>query len=99
MFARRGMLQSLAHEFWPKGVHVSHCIVDGLVDAPDTVGKAFPEIFEKAKAAAEKNENIVRPKDVAEAYWYLHSQNKGCWTFEFEVRPWLDKAWFNSSSL
>eukprot|EP00750_Incisomonas_marina_P025197 INCI5346.4.p1 GENE.INCI5346.4~~INCI5346.4.p1 ORF type:complete len:230 (-),score=34.93 INCI5346.4:60-749(-) len=50
MFARRGFAQSLPHEFWPKGVHVAHVVVDGLVDAPDTVGKVFPEMFEAAKA-------------------------------------------------
>lgn len=69
----------------------------GLVDAPDTVGVVYPEMFKAAKEEMEKIDNIVKPKDVADAYWYLHNQSKGCWTFEFEVRPWKDKAWFNST--
>eukprot|EP00511_Aplanochytrium_stocchinoi_P013673 CAMPEP_0204885226 /NCGR_PEP_ID=MMETSP1349-20130617/12091_1 /ASSEMBLY_ACC=CAM_ASM_000710 /TAXON_ID=215587 /ORGANISM="Aplanochytrium stocchinoi, Strain GSBS06" /LENGTH=248 /DNA_ID=CAMNT_0052046569 /DNA_START=59 /DNA_END=802 /DNA_ORIENTATION=+ len=88
MFARRGMAMSLAHEFWPKGIHVAHVPVDGIVDAPDTLGKFFPELFEKAKAKNETIENIVKPQDVAETYWHLHSQSKGCWTFEMDLRPW-----------
>ena len=39
-------LQSLAHELGPRGIHVAHVVVDGLVDAPDTVGKFFPALFE-----------------------------------------------------
>eukprot|EP00510_Aplanochytrium_minuta_P005276 CAMPEP_0184007352 /NCGR_PEP_ID=MMETSP0954-20121128/1274_1 /TAXON_ID=627963 /ORGANISM="Aplanochytrium sp, Strain PBS07" /LENGTH=253 /DNA_ID=CAMNT_0026286149 /DNA_START=186 /DNA_END=944 /DNA_ORIENTATION=+ len=93
MFARRGMAMSLAHEFWPKGIHVAHIPVDGLVDAPDTVGKFFPEMFEKAKSENEAIENIVKPVDVAETYWHIHSQSRGCWTFELDLRPWKDTAW------
>ena len=43
--------------------------------------------------------NAGSGKDVAEAYWFLHTQPKNCWTFEFEVRPWQEKAWFNSTSI
>jgi NAD(P)-dependent dehydrogenase (short-subunit alcohol dehydrogenase family) len=97
MAARRSVAQSLAHELWPQGVHVAHCTIDGLIDAPDTVGKFFPEMFEKKKAENEPISNIVKPEDVAEHYWHLHSQPRGCWTFETDVRPWKDTAWFNTS--
>ena len=70
-----------------------------MVDAPDTVGKFFPEMFQKAKAKAEPIQNIVKPYLLAETYWHLHSQPRGCWSFETDVRPWQDTAWFNSGDL
>jgi len=35
-FALRALSQSLAREFGPKGVHVSHAIIDGVIDIPRT---------------------------------------------------------------
>merc|ERR1712107_693023 len=54
MGARRNLCQSLNHEFTHKGVHVCHIIVDGRVDAPDTLGKMLgSEVFEKMRAEPE----------------------------------------------
>lgn len=96
MFARRGIAQTLAHELGPQGIHVAHVIVDGMVDAPDTLGKMMPELFEKLKAEKMPKEEIITPMAVADAYWYLHTQPKSSWTFEMDLRPFTDNAWYNS---
>eukprot|EP00298_Acanthocystis_sp_HF-20_P005254 c15490_g1_i1.p1 GENE.c15490_g1_i1~~c15490_g1_i1.p1 ORF type:complete len:290 (+),score=124.81 c15490_g1_i1:57-926(+) len=96
MQGRRGLAQSLFQELAPKGIHVCHCILDGLVDSPGTVGKLFPEQFKQAQEEANKNYNIIRPSEVANAYWFIHSQHPSSWTFELDIRPWKTQAWFHS---
>lgn len=96
MQGRRALAQSMSAELWSKGIHVCHCIVDGLVDAPDTIGRMMPEVFKQMKAELEPRDGIVKPDDVAEHYWHMHSQPRNCWTFETDLRPWQDRAWFNS---
>ena len=99
MHARRALAQSLAHEWGPQGIHVCHVVVDGMVDAPDTLGKYFPEQFAAAKAVLEPVDGIVRPEAVADAYWYLHSQPRSAWTFEIDLRPWRDAPWWTSDPI
>ena len=94
MFARRGMAQSLAHEFGPQGVHVCHVIAEGMVDAPDTLGKMMPEFFRKAREELLPIDGIIKPDAVADAYYYLHTQPRHSWTAEMDLRPWRDKAWY-----
>lgn len=96
MMGRRAIAQSLAHELAPLGIHVAHIVIDGLVDAPDTIGKVAPELFKALKEAKSPQEGIVLPDQISEIYWHLHQQPRGVWTFELDVRPWTDTAWFHT---
>ncbi|KAF2460847.1 hypothetical protein BDY21DRAFT_279018 [Lineolata rhizophorae] len=80
-FALRALSQSLAREFGPKGVHVSHAIIDGVIDIPRTkewMKDAGPD----AKISADA---------IADAYWHLHTQPRSCFTNEIDIRPWVEK--------
>ena len=96
MFARRALAQSLAHELSQHNVHVAHVVVDGMVDAPDTLGRMFPAAFERAKQQLAPLDGIIRPASVADAYWFLHAQQRDAWSFELDLRPWRDNAYWNS---
>jgi len=103
MSARRMLTQSLAAELGPKGIHIIHVNIDGLINAPETVGEfmkrasgsedAFNEMVKRLQATRE----IVEPSGVADTYFHLHNQPKGVWTQELDVKPWTTKAWFSNS--
>ena len=94
MGGRRMLCQSLNAEFAPKGVHVAHVLIDGPVDAPDTLGKLLGDRFEDYKAA-KGTDGLLDPAAIAETYWHLHSQPRNAWTHELDLRPWSDTAWWN----
>ena len=80
-FALRALSSSLAKEFGPQGVHVSHAIIDGVIDIPRTkewLLNAGPD----AKLSAEA---------IADNYWYLHTQPRSSWVWEIDIRPWVEK--------
>lgn len=103
MAARRMLSQSLAAELGPKGIHVVHVNIDGLVNAPETVGgfinraagsdSAFDQVVRRLQGTQE----IVEPAAVADTYFHLHSQPRGVWTQELDLKPWTTKAWFSNS--
>jgi NAD(P)-dependent dehydrogenase (short-subunit alcohol dehydrogenase family) len=74
-FAVRGLVQSLARELWPLGVHVAHAVIDGLIAAPRT-GDDFPD-----------DEPAIDPNHIANAYWHLATQDRSAWTLELDLRP------------
>jgi NAD(P)-dependent dehydrogenase (short-subunit alcohol dehydrogenase family) len=76
-FAVRGLAQSLAVELWPKGIHVAHVIVDGVIETP--------EVRKRHKAAA--NEPLLKPEAIADAYWNLIQQDRSAWSLEIDLRP------------
>ncbi|KAK3707486.1 hypothetical protein LTR37_012128 [Vermiconidia calcicola] len=80
-FALRALSTSIAKEFAPKGVHVAHAVIDGVIDIPRTKDwlKDMPA---EAKIGAD---------DIAESYWNLHLQSKRCFTNEIDIRPMLEK--------
>lgn len=80
-FALRALSTSIAKEFAPKGVHVAHAVIDGVIDIPRTKDwlKDMPA---EAKIGAD---------DIAESYWNLHTQSKRCFTNEIDIRPMLEK--------
>ncbi len=79
--ALRALAQSMARELGPKGLHVAHVVIDGLIDTASS-----REQF--AKRVAEVGpDGILNPDHIAEAYWWLHSQPRDAWTFEFDLRP------------
>ena len=75
-FALRGLTQSLAREYQPAGVHVCHTILDGIID---TGRSRDLHSLDPAK--------MMKPEDIAEAYWQLAHQPKSTWTHEFDLRP------------
>lgn len=96
MGGRRMLCQTLNAEFAPQGVHVAHVVVDGPVDAPDTLGKLLGDKFDAFKAN-KGHEGIIDPATLAETYWHLAHQPRNCWTHEVDVRPWTDVAWWNDN--
>ena len=94
MAARRMLCQTLNAEFAPQGIHVAHVVVDGSVDAPDTLGKMLGEGFEAYKAA-KGEDGVIDPAALAETYWHLAHQPKNCWTHELDARPFSDAPWWN----
>jgi len=97
MASRRMLCQSLNAEFAKQGVHICHIIIDGLVDAPDTLGKMLgPEQFEllRQNKGYEKN-GLLLPNYIAETYYHLAHQHPSTWTFEADLRPHSAIPWWN----
>ena len=76
-FAVRGLAQSLAVELWPKGIHVAHVIVDGVIDTPQM----------RKRHALPAQEPLLKPEAIAEAYWNLIQQGRSAWSLEIDLRP------------
>jgi NAD(P)-dependent dehydrogenase (short-subunit alcohol dehydrogenase family) len=76
-FAVRGLAQSLAVELWPKGIHVAHVVIDGVIDTQ--------EVRKRRKSSAK--EPLLSPKAIAEAYWNLIQQDRSAWSLEIDLRP------------
>jgi NAD(P)-dependent dehydrogenase (short-subunit alcohol dehydrogenase family) len=96
MGGRRMLCQTLYAEYAPKGVHVAHVVVDGAVDAPDTLGKLLGDRYDAFKEQ-KGFDGIIDPAVLAETYWHLAHQPRNCWTHEIDVRPWSDVAWWNDN--
>ena len=95
MGGRRMLCQSLNAEFSKDGIHVAHVIIDGAVDAPDTLGKMLgPELFDQFKEKKGENGMII-PEEVAETYLFIAKQKKSTWTHEIDIRAFSDQAWWN----
>jgi NAD(P)-dependent dehydrogenase (short-subunit alcohol dehydrogenase family) len=82
--ALRALAQSMARELGPQGIHVAHVVIDGAIDTEWT-RKMFPDWFETRPA-----DGVMQPDDLAEIYWNLHAQPRAAWTFESDVRPYLE---------
>lgn len=83
--ALRALAQSMARELGPKGVHVAHVIVDGMIDT------AFTRAQFAEHVATVGSQGILHPEHIAEAYWWLHRQPRDAWTFELDLRPSVEK--------
>ena len=77
-FAMRGLMQSLARDLGPKGIHVAWINVDGFIDIP---GRDVPFTPEE----------MLKPEAIAETYWHVAHQDRSAWTTELEVRPFQEK--------
>lgn len=97
MGGRRMLCQSLNAEFGPKGIHVSHIVIDGAVDAPDTLGKLLgEENFEKLRATrGREHDGLMLPEKIAETYLHLAQQHRSTWTHEIDLRSFTDRPWWN----
>ena len=100
MGGRRMLCQSLNAEFAAQGIHVAHIIVDGSVDAPDTLGKMLgAEMFAKLRETQGAKDGLLLPEKVAETYFHLAQQHRSVWTHEIDLRCYTDIPWWNSSSI
>jgi len=78
-FALRGLAQSMARELSPQGIHVAHFVIDGGIRSatrPDPGNN--PDSF-------------LDPDAIAETYWATLQQHRSAWSWEIEVRPWVEK--------
>lgn len=82
--ALRSVSQSMAREFGPKGVHVAHVVVDGAIDG-DRINTRLPEL-----AKQKGPDGLLKIDAVAEAFWFLHSQQRSAWTQELDLRPFSE---------
>lgn len=78
-FALRGLAQSMARELSPKGIHVAHFVIDGGIRSA-----ARP-------VSADTPDNLLDPDAIAETYWAVLQQHRSAWSWEVEVRPWVEK--------
>jgi NAD(P)-dependent dehydrogenase (short-subunit alcohol dehydrogenase family) len=97
MGGRRMLCQSLNAEFGPKGIHVAHILIDGAVDAPDTLGKMLgPQQFQALRESRGlEHDGLLVPQHVADTYWHLAQQHRSTWTHELDLRSFSDRPWWN----
>ena len=77
-FALRGLAQSMAHELAPQGIHVAHFVIDGAIRNPG--GTEPPE----------RPDSMLDPDAIAENYLHVLRQKRSAWTWEIELRPWVE---------
>jgi len=80
-FAVRGLAQSLARDLGPRGIHVAYVNVDGMIDMPAV----------RSQMSSVKDEDLLKPAAIADAYWHLANQDPSAWTQELDVRPFKEK--------
>ena len=97
MAGRRLLCQTMNAEYAAQGVHVVHIMVDGAVDAPDTLGKMLgAEQFEALREAKGKDKDgLLLPEKMAETYFHLATQHRSAWSHEIDLRAYSDLAWWN----
>ncbi|MGE3874151.1 MAG: SDR family NAD(P)-dependent oxidoreductase [Parvibaculaceae bacterium] len=78
-FALRGLAQSMARELAPKGIHVAHFVIDGGIRNP---GREEPP---------DRPDSLLDPGAIAETYLNILIQPRSAWTWEIELRPWVEK--------
>jgi NAD(P)-dependent dehydrogenase (short-subunit alcohol dehydrogenase family) len=76
--------QSFAREFGPKGIHVTHVIIDGSING-EKINRRFPEMAERKGP-----DGLLVPEAIADVYWHVHSQHRSAWTQEIDVRPYAE---------
>ena len=97
MGGRRMLCQTLNAEFGPKGLHIAHVLIDGAVDAPDTLGKMLgPERFQEMRESrGMANDGLMLPEKIAETYLHLANQHRSTWSHEIDMRSFGDTPWWN----
>ncbi len=81
-FGLRGLAQSMARELHPQNIHVAHVVVDGGILTAD----------QKKNSNNDRAEDSwLSPDAIADTYYHLHMQHRSAWTWEIEVRPWVEK--------
>ena len=80
-FGMRGLAQALARELWPKGIHVAHVVIDGVIQETEYDARADQQI----------EEPLMNPAAIADAYWGLVKQDRSAWSLEIDLRPNREK--------
>ncbi len=80
-FGLRGLAQSLARELQPRNIHVAHFVIDGGIARPGN----------DPRAADLGEDGLLHPDHIAETYLAIHRQHRSAWTWEVELRPWVEK--------
>ena len=75
----RTLAQVLTEEYSEHGIHVANIVIDGTIDSPGT--RALPKVQNRP-------ELVMNPAKIAEGFWYLHTQDKSCWTHELQLTPY-----------
>jgi NAD(P)-dependent dehydrogenase (short-subunit alcohol dehydrogenase family) len=78
----RTLAQVLTEEYSEFGVHVANIVIDGTIDSPGT--RALPKVQNQPDL-------VINPMKIAEAFWYLHTQDRSCWTHELQLTPFVTK--------
>ena len=78
-FALRGLAQSMARELQPQGIHVAHVVIDGAIRS------------ERNMEPADKPGSLLDPDAIADSYWHLIRQRRSAWSWEIELRPWVER--------
>jgi len=78
-FALRGLAQSMARELAPQGIHVAHVVVDGGIRSA------------RRPEAPDRPDAMLDPDAIAASYLHLLQQDRSAWSWEIEVRPWVEK--------
>jgi NAD(P)-dependent dehydrogenase (short-subunit alcohol dehydrogenase family) len=78
-FGLRGLAQSMARELQPKNIHVAHFVIDGGIRQQND-----------PRSAQRGNDGMLEPDAIAETYLHIHRQHRSAWTWEVELRPWVE---------
>ncbi len=78
-FALRGLAQSMARELAPQGLHIAHFVIDGGIRS---ARRAEP---------SDKPDSLLDPDAIAQSYLHVLNQQRSAWTWEIELRPWVEK--------
>ena len=78
-FALRGLAQSMARELAPQGIHVAHFVIDGGIRSATRTD------------APDRPDSLLDPDAIAENYLHVLRQPRSAWTWEIELRPWVEK--------
>ncbi|HXP29824.1 MAG TPA: SDR family NAD(P)-dependent oxidoreductase [Stellaceae bacterium] len=78
-FGLRGLAQSLARELAPQNIHVAHFVIDGGIRQPND-----------PRASARGEDGLLEPDAIADTYLRIHRQHRSAWTWEVELRPWVE---------
>ena len=81
----RTLAQVLTEEYSEFGVHIANVVIDGTIDSPGT------RALDRSK---ENPDLVINPVKIAEAFYYLHTQDKSCWTHELQLTPFPTKPSF-----
>jgi NAD(P)-dependent dehydrogenase (short-subunit alcohol dehydrogenase family) len=78
-FALRGLAQSMARELSPQGIHIAHFVIDGGIRSATR------------QDPADKPDSLLDPDAIALSYWNVLQQPRSAWSWEVELRPWVEK--------
>ena len=82
--ALRALAQSMARELSPRGIHVAHVVIDGAIDT-EWIAEMVPERYK-----LKDQDGILNPDHIADMYWQIYCQPRSTWTFEMDLRPWIE---------